>query len=126
MTVDEKVKNYLDRALELSPTVTHDGKTFKTWTKQEVIEIAKMIQLEDHKQVSKKKRQRNDKDVYFDYDEVKWYNLDSDFIKNMIDLHKDKDILKEMEKMTGWLVTRPHKKNFKRFIANWLNKDKRY
>jgi hypothetical protein len=130
MNVDEKVKEYLDRAIQLleeneARKGTTCGFTFR-YENSCVIDIASLLQLEDHKQVSKKKRQRNDKDVYFDYEKNEWINLDSDFIKNMVNLHKDKDIPKEFEKMTSWLMSRSHKKNFKRFIVNWLNKDKRY
>ena len=118
MTADEKVKDYLKRALIVANT---DEKFRTCVTYTHIIETAKMIQLEEHRQGKKEKRTRKDKDCHFDYDTKEW-NISDDFVEILKGLYS-KDLKVEFTKMTGWLLSHPKKHDFKKFVNNWLSKD---
>lgn len=55
MTVDERVKNYMNRAIDLLEKIVEDEKTI---TSREVRDIARMIQEEEHFEEMKKELQK--------------------------------------------------------------------
>ena len=61
--------------------------------------------------------------VDFSYDEAKWCIHDI-YMNEMIKMYPEIDVELELRKMKAWLLAdgRRAKKNYKRFVINWLNK----
>lgn len=60
--------------------------------------------------------------VFYDYDERVWKGItqsDLDFWQDDFD---GVDVVSEIKHMKGWLDCHPKKKDFKRFIVNWLGR----
>ncbi len=55
--------------------------------------------------------------------------IDFEFVENLVKIYGEKELRQELNKMYVWLLADPRrrKKNYRRFIVNWLNnKDKRF
>ena len=136
MTVDEKVKEYLDRAFLLTGGSFLNGNTTINWkdfwtsnfssdAKLFILEAAKMIQLEEHKQGVKKKRQRKPDELYFDYNKKEWFNLTEDIKTDLVSLYPQKDLQKEFKDLTGWLIKNAkskRKNDFVKFVYGWFSR----
>ncbi|HOK41580.1 MAG TPA: hypothetical protein PLD27_11140 [bacterium] len=73
--------------------------------------------------LSFKKREQNN-EIYYDYEKEKWCILDKNFIEFLKNNYPNIDLKSEFIKMNSWLKLHKSvkKKNFKKFIFNWLNK----
>ncbi|EHO40386.1 hypothetical protein Calab_1512 [Caldithrix abyssi DSM 13497] len=55
--------------------------------------------------------------------------IDFEFVEHLVKTYGEKELRQELNKMYVWLLADPRrrKKNYRRFIVNWLNnKDKRF
>lgn len=114
MTIDEKVKDYLERASKIANAFADYIVGF-----EDVVATASLLQQEDHFQGKKSKRNKKDPDISFNYETKEW-TISDEYVKILQDLYK-KDLKEEFKKMTGWLLSHPHKKDFKRFVDHWLS-----
>lgn len=63
-------------------------------------------------------------DIYFDFTEYSFKNIPEKLVSIWREAFPACDINHELKKMTSWLIANPEKKkkNYKRFINNWLSK----
>jgi len=62
--------------------------------------------------------------ITFNFETKKWENITSDDIQIWKDAYPACDVRAELRKMKAWLLANPdkRKKNYKRFIINWLSR----
>ena len=60
------------------------------------------------------------KKIFYDYDERVWRGITQADLDFWADDFDGMEILSELKKMKAWLDSHPKKKDFKKFIANWL------
>jgi len=67
------------------------------------------------------------KDIQFDFNEMKWRGITIDQVKFWEDAYPNVDVVGVLtKKMPAWMDANPHKarkKNYKRFIVNWLSRE---
>ena len=118
--VDEQVREYLGRAEKLNPDLIYSRDT-------EVL-IAQLLQTEEIQAKKKKvtkQRKRKDDEIYFDYDAKKWYNITDALVEELTSLCPQKDVKKEFEKMTVWLIKNmktKRKQDFVKFVYGWFGR----
>lgn len=134
--IDEKISSYLVRATAINKYVVEPqldsciGAVLVRPCRlygDDVVEIAKMIQLEEHYAKVKRKRERKEGVLYFDYDKKEWFNISKELELELKELYPQKDVYVEFRAMTGWLIKnmgRKRKQDFVKFVHGWFGRDK--